>query len=105
MEKIMSAGSSALGVAQGVVDRVEDLISKAMEMVGDLEAWVKDGIAMLGDLESVRAGVAAASDLAGMIEAIAHLINRDYSLIGEDFKNMDFIGVLAAMPLEPPGEG
>ena len=24
----------------------------------------------------------------GMIEAIAHLINRDYSLIGEDFKNM-----------------
>lgn len=27
----------------------------------------------------------------GMIEAIAHLINRDYSLIGEDFKNMDFI--------------
>jgi len=27
----------------------------------------------------------------GMIEAIAHLINRDYSRIGEDFKNMDFI--------------
>merc|ERR1719247_3643863 len=27
----------------------------------------------------------------GMVEAIAHLINRDYALIGEDFKNMDFI--------------
>lgn len=27
----------------------------------------------------------------GMIEAIAHLINRDYSLIGDDFVNMDFI--------------
>mmetsp|Transcript_53038 Transcript_53038/g.156704 ORF Transcript_53038/g.156704 Transcript_53038/m.156704 type:complete len:426 (+) Transcript_53038:1379-2656(+) len=27
----------------------------------------------------------------GMIEAIAHLINRDYELIGDDFVNMDFI--------------
>ena len=27
----------------------------------------------------------------GMIEAIAHLINRDYSRIGDDFVNMDFI--------------
>ena len=27
----------------------------------------------------------------GLIEAIAHLINRDYSLIGDDFVNMDFI--------------
>merc|ERR1719408_576328 len=27
----------------------------------------------------------------GMIEAIAHLINRDYSMIGDDFVNMDFI--------------
>jgi predicted unusual protein kinase regulating ubiquinone biosynthesis (AarF/ABC1/UbiB family) len=27
----------------------------------------------------------------GMIEAIAHLINRDYSEIGQDFKNLDFI--------------
>lgn len=27
----------------------------------------------------------------GMIEAIAHLINRDYALIGDDFVNMDFI--------------
>ena len=27
----------------------------------------------------------------GMIEAIAHLINRDYECIGEDFVNMDFI--------------
>lgn len=27
----------------------------------------------------------------GMIEAIAHLINRDYSEIGEDFVNLDFI--------------
>jgi len=26
-----------------------------------------------------------------MIEAIAHLINRDYDLIGEDFVNLDFI--------------
>merc|ERR1712054_328118 len=26
-----------------------------------------------------------------MIEAIAHLINRDYSEIGDDFKNLDFI--------------
>ena len=33
-----------------------------------------------------------------MIEAIAHLINRDYSMIGDDFVNMDFIprGVDAA---------
>lgn len=27
----------------------------------------------------------------GMIEAIAHLINRDYTEIGQDFKNLDFI--------------
>lgn len=27
----------------------------------------------------------------GMIEAIAHLINRDYSEIGNDFINLDFI--------------
>ena len=27
----------------------------------------------------------------GMIEAIAHLIHRDYDNIGEDFKNLDFI--------------
>jgi len=27
----------------------------------------------------------------GMIEAIAHLINRDYSQIGQDFVNLDFI--------------
>ena len=27
----------------------------------------------------------------GMIEAIAHLINRDYSEIGQDFINLDFI--------------
>lgn len=27
----------------------------------------------------------------GMVEAIAHLINRDYSEIGEDFINLDFI--------------
>ena len=27
----------------------------------------------------------------GMIEAIAHLIHRDYENIGEDFKNLDFI--------------
>lgn len=27
----------------------------------------------------------------GMIEAIAHLINRDYSSIGQDFINLDFI--------------
>ena len=27
----------------------------------------------------------------GMIEAIAHLINRDYEKIGDDFVNMDFI--------------
>ena len=27
----------------------------------------------------------------GLIEAIAHLINRDYALIGDDFVNMDFI--------------
>ena len=27
----------------------------------------------------------------GMIEAIAHLIHRDYANIGEDFKNLDFI--------------
>merc|ERR1719271_1396673 len=27
----------------------------------------------------------------GMIEAIAHLINRDYERIGDDFVNMDFI--------------
>merc|ERR1719443_517694 len=26
-----------------------------------------------------------------MIEAIAHLIQRDYELIGDDFKNLDFI--------------
>ena len=26
-----------------------------------------------------------------MIEAIAHLINRDYSEIGNDFVNLDFI--------------
>ena len=26
-----------------------------------------------------------------MIEAIAHLINRDYGLIGDDFVNLDFI--------------
>lgn len=27
----------------------------------------------------------------GMIEAIVHLINRDYTEIGQDFKNLDFI--------------
>merc|ERR1719163_1583217 len=27
----------------------------------------------------------------GMIEAVAHLIHRDYELIGDDFVNMDFI--------------
>jgi len=27
----------------------------------------------------------------GMVEAIAHLINRDYTEIGQDFKNLDFI--------------
>ena len=27
----------------------------------------------------------------GMIEAIAYLINRDYSKIGQDFINLDFI--------------
>ena len=27
----------------------------------------------------------------GMIEAIAHLIHRDYSEIGNDFVNLDFI--------------
>jgi len=27
----------------------------------------------------------------GMVEAIAHLINRDYELIGDDFVNLDFI--------------
>ena len=27
----------------------------------------------------------------GMIEAIAHLINRDYQEIGQDFINLDFI--------------
>merc|ERR1719281_892281 len=27
----------------------------------------------------------------GMIEAIVHLINRDYQEIGDDFKNLDFI--------------
>ena len=27
----------------------------------------------------------------GMVEAIAHLINRDYSEIGQDFINLDFI--------------
>ena len=27
----------------------------------------------------------------GMIEAVVHLINRDYELIGEDFINLDFI--------------
>lgn len=27
----------------------------------------------------------------GMIEAIAHLLNRDYSEIGQDFVNLDFI--------------
>jgi aarF domain-containing kinase len=27
----------------------------------------------------------------GMIDAIAHLIRRDYTLIGEDFRNLDFI--------------
>ena len=27
----------------------------------------------------------------GMIEAIAHLINRDYTEIGQDFINLDFI--------------
>lgn len=27
----------------------------------------------------------------GMLEAIAHLINRDYTEIGQDFKNLDFI--------------
>eukprot|EP00967_Tisochrysis_lutea_P136426 scaffold243383_cov27-Tisochrysis_lutea.AAC.3 len=27
----------------------------------------------------------------GMIEAIAHLINRDYSEIGQDFVNLEFI--------------
>lgn len=27
----------------------------------------------------------------GMIEAIAHLINRDYAEIGADFVNLDFI--------------
>lgn len=27
----------------------------------------------------------------GMVEAIVHLINRDYTEIGQDFKNLDFI--------------
>lgn len=27
----------------------------------------------------------------GMVEAIVHLINRDYSEIGQDFINLDFI--------------
>jgi len=27
----------------------------------------------------------------GMVEAIVHLLNRDYELIGDDFKNLEFI--------------
>jgi aarF domain-containing kinase len=39
----------------------------------------------------------------GMIDAVTHLIRRDYTLIGEDFKNLDFIpdGV-DVEPIVPP---
>ena len=48
----------------------------------------------------------------GMIEAIAHLINRDYDKIGDDFVNLDFIprapmtcSFEPLPPLTPPLQG